>query len=673
MIARIKHYIVQPCPLWLQICIALISAMAMVGFATTRLGQETRELEIGDLLKAQSMRTLNIFSAGALEPVISEDIPALNTLISETIQTEQHLYSVDIYNPEDALLAAWKKPKSAVPINAYTFEHSIVFEGDLYGNIVTMWDPTRLEHDVSQRIAIERSRMLIALSALTALSLLLVYFFVTAPLSKIERRLRFLSDTDTTGDTGPPLTLSSSREIAVLSSAVNELEGAINASRMLAIELEYQASHDYLTGLDNRSSFEDIFKKRLESRHAESLDDMLLYIDLDQFKVINDTCGHAAGDALLIQLSNLLDKEFDDNDTFARIGGDEFAVLLVNRSLESGLDIAENMRNIVDVFRFTWQDRSFNTGASIGAIAITGVGTSIEELTSSADVACFAAKSAGRNRVHLFKHDDEELNERQSEMDWVPRIRSAIENSEFVLFGQVIETAVPTANSSHHLEVLIRMNDGDKLVPPGAFLPAAERYGIITSIDRWVISSTLDWMEEQFQNTGFAPTCAINISGFSFGDNQFREFVLQALSKTDIPGEHICFEITETAAVTNLSNAIEFMEVVKQFNCKFALDDFGTGMSSFTYLKELPVDFVKIDGSFVKDILVDETCVAMVRSLADISSVMKIQTIAEFVENDAIRTKLQQLGVDYVQGYGVGKPKPLIEFNADYNQMQPAA
>lgn len=673
IINRFIKRILQSSPLWLQISAALILAMMLVGYATNQFGHDKRAEKIETLLKAESFHTLEIFSAGALEAVISEDIGMLETLVLETTRLEQNLISVSIMNSVGDQLIDWKKNLNTAPERAYQYERMISFEGDVYGEISTTWDPAKLESTVDQQMANERLRMMIALFSLTALSLLLVNFLVTVPLSKIENRLRALSEYSDENTAVRPLQVSNSREMAVLSTAVNELQRSMDASRRMADELDFQARHDYLTGLANRFAFEQELRQHLSDRSAESPHDMLLFIDLDQFKVVNDTCGHAAGDMLLQQLSRLLEKTFPSNATVARLGGDEFAVLIRDTTQENGVALAERLRSKMEGFRFTWQDRTFSTGASIGAVDICGMGTLIEDTMSAADVSCFAAKSAGRNRVHLYENNVRDFDEHQSEMSWVPRIQSAMENNDFVLFGQIIEPTASHSLNTSHVEILLRIQDGDDLIPPGAFLPAAERYNVITPIDRWVVTQTLDWMSAQLASNGMSPRCAINISGASIGDEQFHAFLLQALRETNVPGNCICFEITETSAVANFQNATEFMRVIKKFDCQFALDDFGAGMSSFSYLKSLPVDFVKIDGSFVRELLDDEICRAMVKALAEVSAVMQIQSIAEFVESDAIRLKLEELGIDYVQGYGVGKPKPLHEFESSNSADQHAA
>ena len=659
---RLGQKLRSPWPLWLRIFVALVLAMLVVSITSSRLGYEQRAEEIESQLKAKSLRTLEMLSAGALEAVISEDVAVLDTLVEETTRVDADLHSVLITNSVDTELVSWIRP-GELPDNTFDFQSTIDFEGDTYGTIRTKWNPTRLLAEVDKRLVEDQLRTMAVLMVLTVLSLVLLHLLVTAPLSKIDRRLRLLSSEDDSIDYQEPLRMSSSREIAMLSAAVNELGSALRDSRMLAIELEYQATHDHLTDLDNRSSFETTLTERLQGRSRNSPDDMLLYFDLDQFKVVNDTCGHIAGDTLLQQLSGLLSKQLNAGETLARLGGDEFAVLLPGVTLERGLEQAEEIRTSVEGFRFTWKDRTFSCSTSIGAVAINGTDKNLQELFTAADVACYAAKSAGRNRVHVYQEDDAELSERQSEMSWVPHIRSAIENSNLVLFGQLIEPSDPDKVDHLHVEVLVRLLDeAGKVIPPGAFLPAAERYGLSAGIDRWVISHAIDWMQDHHDAGEPIPVCSINISGASVGDAQFRNFLLNTLDNLRIPCEYLCFEITETAAVANLTSAIEFMEAVKEFGCCFALDDFGAGMSSFTYLKNLPVDFIKIDGAFVRDMLEEETSLAMVRAIADIARVMKIPSIAEFVENEAIRTRLVEIGIDYVQGYGVGKPKALTEY-----------
>jgi diguanylate cyclase (GGDEF)-like protein len=637
--------------------------MGVVAFTTTQLGHDQRAREIEDLLKAQSLRTLEMFSAGALESVIQEDIAVVDVLIRDTAKLDPDLYSVRVSNAAGGLIVYWVRPGESFPDGAYTFEGVVEHDGLVFGNVTAVWNPARLIDAVNARLALEQSRMIVALLTLTALSLFLLHILVTSPLSRIGGRLRLLSDENSRINDLAPLNLSGSREMQLLSAAVDNLGNAIDASRTLAAKLEYQAGHDYLTGLVSRSSFEQSLRNHLASRTIDSPPATLLFFDLDQFKLVNDSCGHAAGDALLVQLSAMLRNEVQAGDVFARLGGDEFALLLPTTDLPAGESYAEHLRLVIERFRFSWQERTFAAEASIGVVAISGADNDMAVVLQAADTACYAAKYAGRNRIHVYQEDDERRLAREREISWVPRIRAAIEASRFVLYGQLIEPAKSGACEQAHLEILVRMLDEhNELIPPGAFLPSAERYGLMPQIDSWVISHTLEWMSSLQARSEMVPVCAINISGASVCDARFREFLLAALADCSVPCSSICFEITETAAVADLASAIRFMEEVRQMGCRFALDDFGAGMSSFTYLKNLPVDFIKIDGAFVKDLLKDDTSLAMVRAIADISRVMNIASIAEFVENDAIRQKLAEIGIDYVQGYGVGKPQPVSLF-----------
>jgi len=373
-------------------------------------------------------------------------------------------------------------------------------------------------------------------------------------------------------------------------------------------------------------------------------------------------------------LSTILRKIVRESDVFARLGGDEFAVLLKAISLEHALVTAERIRATAEDFRFSWHDQSFSVEASIGVVPISGSGYTVEDVLAAADEACYAAKDAGRNRVHVYQEQDTAVSRRRSEMSWVPRVRDAIENSRLTIFGQEIRPTTSRRNDDRRLEVLIRMlsEDGTPVLP-GAFLPAAERYGLVQQIDRWVVNQVLDWLAACINRGEKPPICSINLSGNSISDKDFCQFVLETLRDTPVPAQLICFEVTETAAVANLATATKFMQSVKNLGCSFALDDFGAGMSSFTYLKNLPVDYIKIDGSIVRDLVNDDTSVVMVRAIGDIARVMGIQSIAEFVENDAIRQKIGEIGIDYAQGYAIGRPQPLSTFARKTSELRKAS
>jgi diguanylate cyclase (GGDEF)-like protein/PAS domain S-box-containing protein len=434
--------------------------------------------------------------------------------------------------------------------------------------------------------------------------------------------------------------------------------------RGMAKQMAYQATHDTLTGLINRFEFERRLELALQSTRDEGKHHTLFYMDLDQFKVVNDTCGHIAGDALLRQITEHLQANTRRSDTLARLGGDEFALLLANCRLDSALHTADTLCNAVNDFRFVWEDKSFGVSASIGVVEIGPESDTITDLLSAADNACYVAKDLGRNRVHVFQPDDIALAKRQGEMQWLPRIRQALEQEQFRLFYQRI-VPVSATLEEQHCEILLRMADADRdLVPPGAFIAAAERYGLMDDIDRWVINAAFDHLSTN-QSCVADPNqlWTINLSGQSICDEQFLDFVMAQFRDKRVPPRNICFEITETTAIRNLSRAAELMSPLKSMGCRFALDDFGSGLSSFNYLKHLDVDFLKIDGSFVKDMLDDAMDCAMVESINQIGQLLGLRTIAEWVDDEQVFTKLQGLRVDFAQGYWIHAPEPLAAWS----------
>lgn len=438
----------------------------------------------------------------------------------------------------------------------------------------------------------------------------------------------------------------------------------VGHARKLARQLSYQATHDALTGLYNRREFEQRLKDAIEESRLRGDEHALCYLDLDQFKLVNDTCGHIAGDELLRQIAVLLQGRIRDADILARLGGDEFGVLLMHCSLEQARRVAEDLRKTVRDFRFVHEEHSFEIGVSIGVVTVNASIHNMTEVYSAADVACYAAKDSGRNRIHVYKPDDHELKRRQGEMRWVARIRKAIEDDRFVLYSQVIEP-VSDPGLPVHYEILLRICDENgQEVPPMAFIPAAERYNMMPEVDRWVVDRVLDTAATIERGPLREAVWTINISGRSLGDDEFLRYLLRRIADSPVPAGRFCFEITETAAIANLRRAARFIKQLKSLGCRFALDDFGSGLSSFAYLKNLEVDYLKIDGSFVRDMVEDPIDHAMVEAINNVGHVMNIQTIAEFVENDAIREALQGLGVNYAQGYGIGRPQPLAELLA---------
>ena len=429
----------------------------------------------------------------------------------------------------------------------------------------------------------------------------------------------------------------------------------------LSEQIAYQASHDALTGLANRCEFDRHIKGAVIVACEDNSEHALCYLDLDQFKVVNDTCGHLAGDELLRQLGDLLRKNLRRHDFVARLGGDEFGILMYNCTLDEAFRACEKIRDMIKDFQFAWEDKSFTIGVSIGVSSINNTSGNAVDLLKEADAACYAAKDKGRNRVHVFSPDDEELALRHGEMQWVSKIKQGLEQSRFCLYGQPI---VPLSGNIEklHFETLVRYRDSKgHIVPPGAFLPAAERYNLASALDRAVISLLFEWIAKKPNFLDNLSICSINLSGISLSDESLLAFISEQFSLWGIPTHKICFEITETAAIANLSYATKFINHLRERGCAFSLDDFGSGLSSFAYLKSLPVDFLKIDGLFVKDIVDDKVDLAMVRAINEVGHIMGKKTIAEFVENERIFNLLNELGVDYAQGYGIGKPVPLDE------------
>lgn len=436
----------------------------------------------------------------------------------------------------------------------------------------------------------------------------------------------------------------------------------VTETRALATQLAHQARHDSLTGLINRREFESRLQATLVEAHRyPDQHHWLCYIDLDQFKVINDTCGHLAGDELLKQIAGHLKREVRESDLVARMGGDEFAILLKNCDSARAREIVERVRSVLHDLRFAWDNKSFSSSASIGMVPIGATSGTLYDLLSAADKACYVAKDQGRNRVHIYLQDDDAVARHEGEMEWVHRIRHALEENRFALFFQPIQRLRDRRNT--HWEILLRMLDENgEHVPPMAFIPAAERYNLMGEVDRWVVRTTLARLQSACGRLqGPDSSVAINLSAQSLCDDAFLPFVLDQLEHTRIPAHRLCFEITETAAIANLSRAQEVIAQLKTRGCRFSLDDFGSGLSSFGYLKNLPVDYLKIDGTFVRDILEDPMDRAMVESINQIGHVMQIATIAEYVEDERTLKLLQQIGVDYAQGFGVARPAPIAD------------
>ncbi len=446
----------------------------------------------------------------------------------------------------------------------------------------------------------------------------------------------------------------------------------VTTTRIMADRLAYQATHDELTELLNRHEFEIRLKRALDAIRIDSTQHAVLYLDLDSFKLINDACGHEAGDAMLRQVAGVLREHVRKHDAVARLGADEFAVLLEHCTRAQAAAIADKLCKAIEAHRFAWEDKFFNAGVSIGLVALLCPDSSAASVMKAADAACYAAKEMGRGRVYQFDPDDAELNRLRQQVDSVAVINRALEHDRFELHAQPIRAtrSRPDAPPTH-LEVLVRMRDDrGAMISPGLFLPAAERFGLAPRIDRWVIRHTCAWFASHRDCLDLIESCSINISGQSLADQELRSFIEQQFTAHHLPPAKFCFEITETAAIASIAHAQQFVGELKQRGFRFALDDFGSGLSSFAYLKALPVDVIKIDGIFVRNIAVDRLDEAMVRSIAEVARIMDKVTVAEFVEGPQQAEVLTRLGIDYLQGYGIGKPVPLA---ALFDELRRAA
>lgn len=439
-------------------------------------------------------------------------------------------------------------------------------------------------------------------------------------------------------------------------------------------QLSHHAAHDPLTGLLNRQAFEAALRLTLEQTRYAADKHALMFLDLDRFKVVNDTCGHPAGDALLKALSARLTATLRHSDVLARLGGDEFGVLLRYTEATDAEAVAEKIRRSIEEFVFVWGGNTFKVGASIGMVPFGSEPVSLEGLLGTADACCYSAKEEGRNRVHLPDGSDEAARRRSGEMRWVTRISDAVQGDRFELFGQMIKPLNPALDDGRlALEVLLRMKDdaGLGLIAPGQFLPAAERYGIVPDIDRWVVRESLRWL------AGLGKTAEnlrinINICGPAASDPHFHRYVRSQIAETGVPPHSLCFEITESAAIRSLANAAALVEALGDLGCRFALDDFGSGLSSFNQLRHLRVDYLKIDGSFIHNIDRDPINRAMVESINTIGKKLGKRTVAEFVENERIRKILQEIDVDYAQGFHLHRPEPLRDIQGQIVKAQNA-
>ena len=438
----------------------------------------------------------------------------------------------------------------------------------------------------------------------------------------------------------------------------------VTGQHQLAERLSYQAAHDALTGLLNRAEYERYVEEAIQHARRTGVTHVVCYLDLDQFKVVNDSCGHVAGDELLSRLAKGITTLLREGDIFARLGGDEFGFLLRDCTTDHAREFAERVRGYIRDFRFVWEGKLFELGASIGLMEITTDSESLASILSAADIACYTAKDLGRNQVHIYQYSDDEIGRRHSEIRMVSEITQALEQDRMELYFQDIVPANPDTPYALRGEVIVRMRNSDgELLAPAQFLPAAKRYNLITSIDLWVVRNALAWYTDVRKlNGNLQPALlSINLSGSSIGRKSFQNKISVLIRDYQIDPSTICFEITETAAISDLESVLEFTTALRSIGVKFALDDFGSGLSSIAYLRNLPVDYLKISGGLVRDVATDPVDREMVNSIHQLGRVMGIQTVAEFVENDRILQQLREIGVDYVQGFAIARPKPLAE------------
>lgn len=436
--------------------------------------------------------------------------------------------------------------------------------------------------------------------------------------------------------------------------------------------IAHLASHDDLTGLINRREFENRLFDTVQSAKSMPLSFGLMYIDLDRFKIVNDTCGHHAGDKLLTEITSLMQNTLGKNDTFARVGGDEFAIIAQASSFTNIVELAQTLREKVHDYTFTYANQDFKVSLSIGLIPLRGDITDLETLLTHVDSACYLAKQSGRNRVHVARQNDEKIVKYQNDIAGVQLIRHALSENQLMLFYQPVYSISDNRIIMEHCEVLLRIvNEQDEIMSPAEFIPLAEKYNIMSEIDRWVLYHVVDWVENH-QSQYELPRLLVNLSGLSLIDHEFLNYAVALLEESDINTNRLAFEITETAALDNLDQAQEFMEKIQSLGCRFALDDFGTGFSTFTYLKNLPIDYLKIDGSLVRDMAVDTVDRQMVKAINEIGHVVGAKTIAEFVEDNTTLSILRELGVDYAQGFGLQRPRELTKLIIDLPRIKQA-
>ena len=687
---------------------ALLFAMILAGYAISNVfGVLNQSLyDRGRIIASQ-------LAPAAEYGVISGNKPILQSLAQQVLSNEQDLKTVLVVDKQNRILALSGRALPEETISNFTrnnlqelkLKDGVIFTWPIRRSIVEIDDfSNQNDNDVStkkQNAELEVGRVYVQLSNLTlqnlkqdlitkiilislfglVLSALIAWWIgrnITKPIQEIAYAVNKVGE----GLFAHTIIENSSGELKTLQKGFNSMATSLKHAYELMQDkindatsmLTHQAQHDDLTGLINRREFEVRLERSLKSVHENGAQHVFCYLDLDQFKLVNDTCGHSAGDDLLRQVSMLLANRMRDRDTLARLGGDEFGLLLENCSLADANQITNSLLKLVQDYRFINEDKIFNIGVSIGIVVINANFDNVSEIIHAADMACYSAKNAGRNQSFLFSSGDIEVKQRRSAVEAISGITDEIDDEQFMLYCQPILPLISPISSApssplgsdlsqqHHYEILIRKISLDgNIMLPTTFIPSAERYMLMPNIDRWVIKNTFATYRKllDISHEKCSYLFSINLSGTSLGDKSLLGYIREQFIIYAIPPECICFEITETAAIVNLKNTIYLFSALRKLGCSFALDDFGSGMSSFMYLKNFEVDYLKIDGSFVKDMHVNKIDHAMVRSIHSVAEAMNIKTVAEFVENKEILKELKNIGVHYGQGLYLGEPVPI--------------
>ncbi|MFT5541489.1 MAG: diguanylate cyclase (GGDEF)-like protein [Glaciecola sp.] len=634
-----------------------------------------------DAIEKFALEILAANQFAAADATFHLDSPAAEEVAKGILQYHD-ITKVTITNESGKILAqrSSSNPLEAEDSQSYElfgeikiFNQPLSRSGENIGNLTIYIDPILASQGFLDRSLLVLFSGLIRNILLAFILVFIFYRTITKKVIAVNSALKGLDPSNPSNNRIPALNIKKKNELDDLGECINRMleimandiqereqrEQELHASQK---ELTYQANHDSLSGLVNRRGFEHLLNQAMQSKNPELV---LCYLDLDQFKIINDTCGHTAGDELISQISHLLHKHIRSNDILARLGGDEFGILMQHFDIGDASLVAQKLIDQIGQYRFFWEGKPFAITVSIGIASITDKIQNTNDLLRNADIACYAAKDAGRNCFRIYEEGISEAARVHGDMEWVNKINQALENDDFCLYAQIIAPNMTIGESGLHYEVLLRMlDDNGAIIPPNAFLPAAERYHLMTKIDIWVIEHHFEYLSKHPEHLANVALCSINISGPSLTAPGFQQAVIDSLEQYKIPAAKICFEITETAAISNLTDANAFIDAMHGLGCQFALDDFGTGLSSFAYLKHLPVDYLKIDGVFVKGIVEDPIDYAMVKSIHEVATVMGKKTVAEFVENHDIELKLREIGVHYSQGYGIAKPCPMSELSA---------